>query len=266
MQIGLYEAVSGMKAQAAYQDTLSENLGRMSVPGHKRILTAFELPPESALQKATDAQLGGTVQSMGLKASPLQSRTVIDFSPGETKATGNSTDFALDGGNTLFKIREADGSFSYTRDGQFHLDRNGKLTTSDGAEVMMDNDTPVNLRLNDKGHLTIEKDGTVRMGDGANNKRGNLALVHSAEPRNLFVQGEAGRFRLADDKDASKLQPGLDQNSTLRQGYLEDSNTDSIKSMVDLVQVVRAYEANQKSVMAQDDVTGKMISAADPST
>jgi flagellar basal body rod protein FlgG len=266
MQIGLYEAVSGMKAQAAYQDTLSENLGRMTAPGHKRIITAFELPPESALQKAGAAELAGTTQNLGMKAVPLQARTVIDFSPGLTHSTGTGTDFAIEGGNTLFKIREKDGSFSYTRDVQFRLDRNGKLVTSDGSEVMMQNDVPLNLNPADRGKLTIEKDGTVRGGGVNQTKRGSLALVHTDEPRNLFVQGPGGRFRLADDKDKDKLKPGLDADSTLKQGYLEDSNTDSVSQMVNLVQVVRAYEANQKSVLTQDDANNKMISAADPST
>lgn len=265
MQIGLYEAVSGMKAQAAYQDTLSSNLGQMTVPGHKRTITAFEMPPESALQKASNSQLAGTVQTLGMKAIPLQSRSVIDFSPGETHATGNPTDFALSGGNTLFKVKEADGTFSYTRNGQFHVAQDGKLITADGAEVMTDRDTVVQLSAKDKGKITIEQDGTIRVGEKGT-QQGSLALVHSDEPRNLFTPGQFGRFQLADSKNAEKVKSGLDQRSVVRQGYLEDSNTDSISQMVNLVQVVRAYEANQKSVMAQDDVNNKMIAAADPTT
>ncbi len=116
MEIGLYEAVSGMKAQGAYQDILSANLSRASIPGSKQVITAFEIPPASSLQQANN--LPGTTANVGIPAAPLQSRSVIDFTPGLLHQTGNPNDFAIDG-DAFFKVREQNGDIAYTRNGQF---------------------------------------------------------------------------------------------------------------------------------------------------
>jgi len=39
------------------------------------------------------------------------------------------------------------------------------------------------------------------------------------------------------------------------QGYIEDSNVNAVKEMVELINVVRAYESMQKVVQAEDETT-----------
>jgi len=285
MDIGLYEAVSGMKAQAAYQDSIAANLARVNIPGNKQLVTAFEIPGESDLQKTTDAT--GTVQQMGIKGAPMQSRTAIDFTPGLLEETKDPTNFAIEG-QGFFKVREANGDISYTRNGQFHLNTQGVLVTTDGAQVLLQNDVPLNLNPKDNNQITIQPDGKVLAGPN-HTPRGSLALVHAAndpktkepiDPRTLFTQAPNGRFtlakaasegneaqnadaegRVAGKATASQLQPGLPANGVIRQGFLEQSNSDSVTAMVNLVQVVRSYEANQKMVQEEDSATGKMIDA-----
>ncbi|MDE1171519.1 MAG: flagellar hook-basal body protein [Verrucomicrobium sp.] len=257
MQVGLYEAVSGMKAQSAYEDVLSSNLARSSIPGSKQVLTAFELPKPSALQEAN--ALPGTTQNLGVAGAPLQSRTVIDFSPGLVRATGNPTDFAIEG-DAFFKVRNKDGSMGYTRDGQFRVNTNGVLVTGDGSEVLMDNDVPLNLSKADAGIINIDPQGVVKVGPQGVS-RGSLAIVHMDDPRTVLHQGQGGRFQADTDK-TDQLQTGLGKSAFVRQGYLEDSNANPVTSMIQLVEVVRAYEANQRAVTMQDSVTGQIIQAA----
>ncbi len=275
-----------MKAQAAYQDSLAANLARVNIPGNKQVITAFEIPSESALQKATDST--GTVQQMGIKGAPMQSRTAIDFSPGLLTETNDPTNFAIEG-QGFFKIREQNGDISYTRNGQFHLNTQGILTTDDGATVLLQNDVPLNLNPKDNNQFSIQPDGKILAGPN-HTPRGSLAMVHvgndpkTKEPldaRTLFTQSANGRYTLAKNEnegtgetlntdaegrpagkaDTSKLQPGLASNAVIRQGFLEASNSDSVTAMVNLVQVVRSYEANQKMVQEEDSATGKMIDA-----
>jgi len=47
----------------------------------------------------------------------------------------------------------------------------------------------------------------------------------------------------------------------LIQGYLEGSNTSSLREMVDLVLISRAYEANQKIITTVDEEMGKTLEA-----
>jgi flagellar basal body rod protein FlgG len=175
-------------------------------------------------------------------------------------ATGNPTDFAIDG-DAFFKVRENNGDIAYTRNGQFRLNANGVLVTGDGAQVLMSNDVPLNLGPKDGNLISISPDGKVKVGP-TGKSRGSLAVVHMDDPRTVLMQGAAGRFRQANPDDGSQIQSGLGKNSLIRQGYLEEGNANPVTSMISLVQVVRSYEANQKSVTMQDSVTSEMIQAA----
>jgi flagellar basal-body rod protein FlgF len=49
------------------------------------------------------------------------------------------------------------------------------------------------------------------------------------------------------------VQPQASAGSQLYQGYLEGSNVDMSESMVSTMNLVRAYEANQKMLQMQDE-------------
>ena len=261
MQIGLYESVSGMKVQSVYQDTLSTNLSRMNFPGNKRMITAFELPPESDLEKAS--KLPGTTTNIGVPAAPLTSRSVIDFASGSLDATGNPTDFAIEhSDNTFIKVRDKQDNILYSRNGQFRLDPNGYLVNGNGDQVLLDSDAPVNLDpKKDKGLIKIDPEGQITAGPN-NTKRGTLGLVHTDNPQSTLIDGGAGRFKLADPAKTDLMQDGLAPGGEVRQGSLEQSNANSLEEMVSLVQVVRSYEANQKALMAQDGINNQIIQSA----
>jgi flagellar basal-body rod protein FlgG len=43
------------------------------------------------------------------------------------------------------------------------------------------------------------------------------------------------------------------------QGFLEKSNVNIVREMVDMIEVQRSYEANQKTVTSHDQTLGKLI-------
>jgi len=45
----------------------------------------------------------------------------------------------------------------------------------------------------------------------------------------------------------------------IRQGFLEKSNANIVREMVDMIEVQRAYEANSKSVTSHDSTLNKLI-------
>ena len=45
----------------------------------------------------------------------------------------------------------------------------------------------------------------------------------------------------------------------VRQGHLEMANVNVVKEMIDLIAVMRAYEANQKIIQAHDETLGKAV-------
>ena len=49
-------------------------------------------------------------------------------------------------------------------------------------------------------------------------------------------------------------------NLKIHQGFLEKSNVNVVRGMVDMIEVQRSYEANQKSIQTADQTLGKLIS------
>ena len=54
--------------------------------------------------------------------------------------------------------------------------------------------------------------------------------------------------------DANVGVPGDAGYGTLRQGYLETSNVDSVKEITELISAQRGYEMNSKVIQAADDM------------
>ena len=48
----------------------------------------------------------------------------------------------------------------------------------------------------------------------------------------------------------------------VHQGFLETSNVNPVTEMVQMIEVNRAYEANQKVIQAQDQGTSRLINDA----
>ncbi|MBE3573793.1 MAG: flagellar biosynthesis protein FlgG, partial [Moorella humiferrea] len=45
----------------------------------------------------------------------------------------------------------------------------------------------------------------------------------------------------------------------IKQGWLERANVDLAREMVDMLAVMRIYEANQKAIQAADETLGKSV-------
>ena len=59
--------------------------------------------------------------------------------------------------------------------------------------------------------------------------------------------------------DGTGAQPQAATGVQLYQGYLEGSNTDMTESMVSTMNLVRAYEANQKMLQMQDSTLKQAV-------
>ena len=54
-----------------------------------------------------------------------------------------------------------------------------------------------------------------------------------------------------------------DSDAVVNQGYIEASNINVVTEMVDMINIAREYESNQKIVNAVDDMLGKMVSISE---
>ncbi len=259
-------------------DALANNLANVDLNGYKRDTSVSKAFPEMMIRRFNDNGVFrlpiGSVDSapivgkLGTGVEYNESFTV--FEQGSLKETNNPFDLALDG-EGFFAVETNDGE-RYTRNGNFILGKEGLLLTKDGYPVMGENG-PIQIKLN---NFTIDQLGRVwQNGDLSENPQrlvsmdendwANTELVDTvkvvdfARVRHLRKQGNSF-WASTDISGDAKI---IEQNRPrVYQGFLEASNVNSVREMVNMIEVNRAYEANQKVISTHDNLLDRLINNA----
>jgi flagellar basal-body rod protein FlgG len=125
-----------MTAQQNYIDVTSNNLANVNTAGYKKSRINFQdliyqtdRAPGAATTQQTESPTGIQV-GIGVRTASTQK----EFALGSLKATSNLTDVAING-DGFFQIQMPNGTIGYTRDGAFHVDKNGNLVTPEGFKL-----------------------------------------------------------------------------------------------------------------------------------
>jgi flagellar basal-body rod protein FlgF len=242
MNIGAYQGAASLAALERWQGIISQNIASASVPGFKKTEASFE----SVLADVT--RIGGDERS-GTETNGVMPTTTarIDMKPGELRATGSETDFAIQG-RGFFQVQRANGELGYTRDGEFHLSPERTLVNKQGFTVLGDGGE-ITFKP-DGGRVSINADGTIVQGETS---IGKIAVYDFADPSALRRIGDG---LLAPEDGA---QPAPVERPAVLTGTLEGSNVSPLQEMVNLITVARSYEASQRSIQSHDDIEGKAI-------
>lgn len=121
----------------------------------------------------------------------------------------------------------------------------GQLTTSEGY-LVMGTGGPIIINGND---VEITKDGQVFVD---RNMVANLDIVDLDNKEFLRKIGD-NFYRMAEDVEAEEIP----FDGELIQGFLENSNVDSINEMVEMISLLRNFETCQKAIRVQDEMMEK---------
>ena len=249
----LWTGASGMNSMQFNMDVIANNLANANTSGYKRSRASFEdliyqttrLP---GAQNADGTQLPTGMQ-VGMGSRPAAVQRI--FTQGDYVSTGNELDLAIEG-KGMFKIL-SNGQEYYTRDGSFKTDRDGYIVTSNGDRLQPEFAIPQGTT-----DITVDPYGLLTASDAEGNPLGQVQLTLytfvnpaglAAKGRNLFEQTEASG-------DPIEGNPGTDSIGTIAQGFLEMSNVDAVKEMVDMIVTQRTYELNSKTVQTSDEMMG----------
>lgn len=250
----LYSAASGMTAQQMNVDTIANNLANASTNGFKMRRMQFQDLLYQTVVAPGSAAAGQSVVPTGLQLG-LGSRPVsneIVFQQGDFQQTSNPLDLTIQG-NGFFQIRRSTGELAYSRAGNFHLDRDGRMVTADGDALEPQITLPTERQT-----ISISSDGRVSVtlpGQAQAQLVGQIQLASFSNPsglnsigKNLFLPTDASGDPTVGDPGG---QEGL---GTLQQGYLEGSNVSVVEEFISLITSQRAYEASSKVVKAADQM------------
>ncbi len=242
MNISLYQAAAALNATTKWQEMIAENMSAAMIPGYKKNEVSFSAIAAGLMSASSSTPI------LGAGLIP-QSNLLTNFRPAQLRYTGIKTDFAIDG-RGFFEVQTPDGTLVYTRDGEFHLDPQGRLITKNGWLVMSTNG-PVQFDLNNIDAISISPDGEISQGGL---QKGKLKIV---DFDNLSLLKSIGGSYFLADNPALKL--SVINNPQLKQGCLEESNAIPMIEMGNLLMAMRFYEANQRLIQLQDERMAKVI-------
>ena len=240
---GIYTSGLGMTRETKRLDIISNNLANASTTGFKTEGTV-----QGTFKKKLDDVIVSGSRIDIANYTPDIVRSYTNYTQGSLSNTGNSTDLAItNDDHAFFSVENGDGQELYTRDGNFTIDKDRYLVTTEGYRVL-GKDGYINLK---DDNFAIEVDGSIINDSG--DILGKLKITAFDNPETL---SKIGNNLLSSDTDS------VERNfeGGIQQGYLEMSNVNTVNEMVNMITVSRAYEANQKVLQTQDEMLGKAVS------
>jgi len=232
---------TGLQAVQTQMDSIANNISNVNTYGYKQSLPVFEtLLYQNQIQPGASSS-GDTLypSGMDLGTGVKVAAEVPVLTQGNLTQTSNSLDVAIQG-NGYFQVLQPDGQLAYTRDGAFQLNQNGQIVTADGYEVLPNITVPANATS-----VTIGADGTISVTTPTSTNAvviGQMQLANFINAQGLQPVGQNLYLSTTSSGPAITGTPETNGLGSINQGYLEDSNTNVVSSMVDLISAERAYQ------------------------
>lgn len=248
----LKAAASGMEAQQAQIESISNNIANVNTTGYKKSRTEFQdllyetMQEPGANTSATTQSPVGIQRGMGVKVSGTQR----NFEMGNPVSTGRDLDMMIKG-DGFFVVQLPSGQLAYRRDGSFYKSATGRVETIDGYPLIPEVLVPSNIRK-----LDISEDGTVRgvLQDETVEQLGQVQVATfinngglKSMGKNLFVSTEGSG-------PANITTPGNETAGGIMHRFVEASNVEIVREMTDMISSQRAFEMNSKVIQTVDQM------------
>jgi flagellar basal-body rod protein FlgF len=240
MDSGIYTGFSGLKAHSDALEILANNLANLNTTGFKEDKAFYTYINQSLAASPNSGDLNTTVNQT------IKTQSFLNAQEGSLNATNRPLDVAI-AGNGFLAVQTPHG-IRYTRNGSLELNAQSVLTTADGYPVLGAGGRTITLG---PGKIGIGEDGAVAL-DGA--EVDHLKVVAFDDVSVLEKEGNS-LFLSKKGQDAEKR-----SDATIKSGYLEQSNVNPVTSIVGMVNIMRHFEAIQKSLnLIMNDINSKAI-------
>ncbi|MEO7085033.1 MAG: flagellar hook basal-body protein [Gemmatimonadaceae bacterium] len=215
---GLDSATAALRYWERKQDVVANNLANVSTDGFKQ---------ERVFATLLD----------GMRPAAAASS---DMTAGNLRQTGNTLDVAVNGPG-FFVVSTPNGE-RYTRGGSLRLNEKHQLVDRDGRQL---------LGVKHNGPLTL-LDGPIDIDSQGNVKQGGQivdTLRMETAPKGTELQHEGATLWVPPATGKTELSLA---DRSVKQGYIEESNVNSMSALIDMVAVQRSYSSVQKAIVTMD--------------
>ena len=162
--------------------------------------------------------------------------TSIDDKVGRITMTQKPLDLAI-AQKGYFQVETPNG-IKLTRDGRFKIDKDGNLLTLEDFKVLSDAGVPIQLSIvpDTVEKIKITSDGALSVLNDKTGKLEGVATVGVVDANGLLVE-----------------------KPDVKQGYLEFSNVAMQNEFVEMMPVIRNFEANRNMFLIQNQNLQKLI-------
>ncbi len=241
---GFYNLTSGMLSQTRRLDVIANNMTNVSTAGYKA-----EQYTDRTFDEVMVSRIGNKIKRPYQTMETYQSHILApdhlytDFMQGSPEETNLPLDFCIQG-EGFFAIQMEDG-VAYTRAGSFTLDNDGYLCLSELGQVLDREGNPIQLptdKLNPDLH-------------------GNLYTMDGG------YLGTLGVYQFEDNQELERNAYGLfigdgaqvNEDVIVRNKYVERSNVDMVKEMVNMMSTQRALQSAAQLSKIYDQVIQKAV-------
>ncbi len=246
----LFSAANSMISQQSNIDTIGNNVANINTNGYKKVRLDFKDAIYERMQSPTDNSAAMNLQR---GAGALVNQTLRVYDQGALKSTENPFDIALEGPG-FFKMRAPDGSYVYSRNGQFGLsnEADGAYLVDENGYYVMDNadnrilvrGVPSKMVVDATGAFTFtDTDGTAIAGPA-------LSLNNFDNPPGLSA---VGSFYFAPSENSGAAR-ALQGPTAVKQQVVEASNVDYSEEVTRLIRAQRAYQLAARAISTADQM------------
>lgn len=244
----IYTAAIGMVPQQTKLEVTANNIANANTIGFKK-QGVFERDLLEASQNMNNIE--GDAEQFD---APIGVYT--NFEKGAYQKTGAPLDFALDTPDAYFVVKDSENKKFYTRSGHFTINAKGDLVNNDG-KVLEGKDGTLNLYKEfffNPSDISDSKSLDIRLsksGELFSKQKfiGSLEIITVENPQTL--KREMNSYFLPGDQTQSKSAP-LD-SIIVKQGWLESSNVDIVKEMVQMIELQRMFDMGSKVIHSNNE-------------
>lgn len=265
----MYSGVSGMKGFQTKLDVIGNNIANVNTTGFKQGRVMFKDIMSQTMSGVTapDGDTRGGVNAMQVGLGVQIGAIDTVHTGGSAQTTNRPLDLRIDG-DGFFAVRiSGDQDVPYlTRAGDFHLDAERNLVTSDG--LFVSDVGGGNIQLDeDITSFTISQTGEIiaKTADGGTEATGiQIGVVKVVNPEGLEKLG-GNLYRITPnatvDGEVEILAAGDAEAGTgaIISGQLEMSNVDLTSEFTEMIVAQRGFQANSRIITTSDEVLQEVV-------